>query len=201
MIYKGEKMKFKYILPIIIFLLAIPSTAFAIDSQTLDNLVFLLAQPEPVDWSDGTFDDATLIEGFEAIYEMSIEEGNDGQTRSVLWAMGETGLASFIPILINEFENETMIACYALGKISEDASVTALISMLENEDRYVREAAVWSLGNITYGADLEESKTDALEALNDRLDLEEETWIAEMIDAAIILIETGVITDSAFDTM
>ncbi len=201
MIYKGEKMKFKYILLIIIFLIAIPSTALAIDSEKLDNLIFLLAQPEPVDWSDGTFDDATLIEGFEAIYEMSIEEGNDGQTRSVLWAMGETGLATFIPILLDELENETMIACYALGKISEDASVTALISMLENEDRYVREAAVWSLGNITYGADLEESKTDALEALNDRLDLEEETWIAEMIDAAIILIETGVITDSAFDTM
>ncbi|MCK4721372.1 hypothetical protein KAU08_11955, partial [bacterium] len=123
-------MKFKYILLIIIFLIAIPSTALAIDSEKLDNLIFLLAQPEPVDWSDGTFDDATLIDGFEAIYEMSIEEGNDSQTRSVLWAMGETGLATFIPILLDELENETMIACYALGKISVDASVTALISML-----------------------------------------------------------------------
>lgn len=201
MTYKGEKMKFKYILPIIIFLLAIPSTASAIGSETLDNLVFLLAQPEPVDWSDCAFDDATLIEGFEAIYEMSIEEGNDSRTRSVLWAMGETGLASFIPSLINEFENETMIACYALGKISEDASVAALISMLENEDRYVREASVWGLGNIIYGSDLEESKINALEALNDRLDLEEETWIVEMIEAAIILIETGLVTDSVFDTV
>jgi HEAT repeat protein len=113
--------------------------------------------------------------------------------------MGETGLASFIPILVDELENETMTACYSLGKISEDASVTALISMLENDDRYVREAAVWSLGNITYGADLEDSKADALEALNDRLELEEETWIVEMIEAAIILIETGLITDSVFD--
>ncbi len=201
MTYKGEKMKFKYILPIIIFLLAITSTAYAIGSETLDNLIFLLAQPEPADWSDGTFDDAILIEGFEAIYEMSIEEGNDSRTRSVLWAMGETGLASFIPTLINEFENETMIACYALGKISVDASVNALIPMLENEDRYVREASVWGLGNITYGADLDDAKADALEALNDRLDLEEETWIVEMIEAAIILIETGLITDSVFETM
>lgn len=190
----------KIILAIAIFALAIPSTAFAIDSQTLDNLNFLLTQPEPIAWDNGIFDDATLIEGFGIIYEQAVNDENDSQVRRVLWAMGETGLGSFVPILIDELDNETMTACYALGKISSEDSVLALIPMLDHEDRFVREAAVWSLGNITYGETLEDAKLSALEALNERLSTEEETWIADMIDAAITLIKTGIITDPAFDS-
>ncbi|MCX6645689.1 MAG: HEAT repeat domain-containing protein [bacterium] len=189
----------KYLLPIVIIIVAIPTAAFAIDSQTLDNLIFLLSQPEPVAWNDSSFDDATLIEGFTTIYELSLDNDTPSQLHSVIWAMGETGLEAFVPILIGELENEPTLACYALGKISCDDSVDALIPMLENEDRFVREAAVWGLGNITYGENLEEAKSAALDKLNERLTAEDEAWIVDMIGAAIELIETGIITSPVFD--
>ena len=198
------KMKLKYILtftilPVLAILIAIPSTAFALDSQTLDNLIFLLSQPEPIAWDDCSIDDATLIEGFSTIYEMSLDNETPSQLHSVIWAMGETGLEEFIPILTGELENEPVLICYALGKISCEDSVNALIPMLDNEDRFVREAAVWGLGNITYDESLDDAKASALYALKSRLDEEVEPWIIEMIDAAITLIETGIITSPAFD--
>jgi HEAT repeat protein len=198
------KMRFKnivlqYLLPIVIIAIAIPSAAFAIDSQTLDNLAFLLTQPEPVNWSDSAFDDATLIEGFTAIYESSLDNDTPSQLHSVIWAMGETGLEAFVPILKGELENEPVLASYALGKISCEDSVNALIPMLSNDDKFVREAAVWGLGNIAYGDNLEEEKVAVLDALNERLTEEDEAWIIEMISSAIDLIETGIITSPVFD--
>ena len=192
-------MKFKLFIPLLVTIFCIPFAAKAIDQATIDQLIFLLRQPEGNFWSDGTFDDTTLYEGFTIIRQQAIDNEDDILHRKVLWAMGETGLAIFAPYLIESMEAEPIAVCYALGKIPSEAGVYVLIGVLEDEDMYIREAAAYSLGALPYTEAFEEAKEDAILALKSHLQIEEEEWVRETIDAAIVMIETGVATIEAYE--
>lgn len=185
-------------IPALLILLLVPLAARAIDQDTLDRFVFLLQQPEWDMWGDGVFDEATLYDGLEEIYATAKDEGNDILARKALWAMGETGLAAFAPTLVGAIEDEPITVCFALGKVSSEDGVHALIEALDNEDEQIRDAAAWGLGNVPYISGLEEAQQEALDALAARLDTEEEDWVREDILAAITLIETGLATNEAF---
>ncbi len=172
----------------------------ALDRETIDNLIFLLGQPEPVHWSEMDIDDAILLEGFNEIYIMAVGDEDDMLRLSVIAAMGETGLVDFADVIIEELEVDPLTACYALGKIASEDGVTALMEYLDHEDMFIREASVWALGKVPYTSSMEEAKEDALVALNNRLEEEGEDWILELIDAAIIYLETGVVTNPAFES-
>ncbi len=191
-------MRIKFFIPVLIILLLVPMAARSADQETIDRFIFLLQQPEWDMWDDGVFDDATLQDGLSTIYDQAVADGNDILYRRVVWAMGVTGLLGFVPTVTDALNTEGVVACYALGKLSSEDSVTALIGMLDNDDMHVRDAAVWGLGNIEYTSGMEDAQTSAVDALNDRLAVEEEDWIRESIDSAVVLIETGIITDEMF---
>lgn len=191
-------MRFKVILPAIIAFLIIPTLALAISQELVDRFEFLLEQPEWDMWDDGTFDDADLIEGFDIIYANAVAEEDDIMVRRVMWAMGVTGLTEFVDTLTDEMENEPIVVCYALGKIPSDDGVYALIEELDNDDEQVRDAAAWGLGSIPYTDEMDESLADAIEALYLRVGEEEEDWVLDTVEAAITLLETGIITDEGF---
>jgi HEAT repeat protein len=168
--------------------------AKAVDQGTVDQMISLLRQPDWNRWSEGIFDDNTLIEGLTAVYTQAID-GDDEQLRAMaIWAMGETALTEFVPKIIEDLELDPFIACYALGKIPSEDGIHALIGMLDHEDMFVRDSAVWGLGSAPYTDSMEEAREDALNALKDRLHEEKEDWIVVNIQAAITLIETGVAT-------
>lgn len=185
---------------IILTVLLAAMSAWAVDRETIENLKFLLMQPGPIYWADMDIDDAVLIEGFTEIHAAAVIDDTEGLRAQVLWAMGETGFIDFVPILIDELETNQSTACYALGKISSDDGVEALIPMLDNEDMFVREAAIWALGSIPYTISMDESKELAKSSLETRLEAEEEDWLIDMINAAIVFIETGVAINPAFDS-
>jgi len=192
-------MRIRLFIAALIVLLLVPFAAKAIDQATIDLYVFFLQQPEFDSWGDGTFDDQDLLEGLDIIYQQAVEDEDDIMVRRVIWAMGETGLVGFLPNITEALESEPTVACYALGKIASEDAVNELIGMLDHEDDQVRDAAVWGLGNMPYIDGMEESKEDAVDALNELLEVEEEDWIREDIEAAVVLIETGVITDESFE--
>jgi hypothetical protein len=186
------------IIAVFFILIALPS--WAVDRETIDNLTFILTQPGPIHWADMDIDDATLIEAFNEIYATSVDNGDDGLRAQVVWAMGETGIVDFVPTIIGVLEYDPSTACYALGKISSDDGAEALIGMLDNEDMFVREAAIWGLGKMPYLVSMDDSKANAVAALENRLESETEDWLKDLINAAITFIQTGVATDPAFDT-
>ncbi len=192
-------MKFKLFIPLLIIILCVPFAAKAIDQATVDQFIFLLQQPELNIWGDGTFDDTTLQEGFTIIRQQAIDDENDILHRKVLWAMGETGLTVFVPDLVDSMEAESISVCYSLGKLPSEAGVYVLIDMLDDEDMYIREAAAYGLGSLPYTEAFEEAKDDAILALQAHLQIEDEEWVRETIDAAIVMIETGVATIEAFE--
>jgi len=191
-------MRIKLFATALIILLLIPVVSRAVDQETMDRYIFLLQQPEWNFWGDGVFNDNTLLEGLDQIYVQAVTDGDDILVRRVVWAMGETTLTGFTPSVIATLETEPVVACYALGKLSSVESVAALIVMLDDDDMQVRDAAVWGLGNITYGDGMEEIRDDAVDALNARLETEEEDWVREDIQAAVTLIETGLISSEIF---
>jgi HEAT repeat protein len=185
---------------ILLTVILIPFTARAIDQSTIDNLIFLLDQPEWNQWGDGVFDDVTLYDGFQAIYARSVNENDEILMRKVLWAMGETGLPFFAPTLIGAIPDEPISACMALGKMPSVDGVDALIVMLDNDDPQVRDAVAWALGNMPYDSSMSDARDRAVSALNSRLLKETEDWVKKTISGAVVYIQTGVATDPAFDT-
>jgi hypothetical protein len=174
--------------------------ARAVDRTTIENLTLLLSQPGQIDWVNMEIDDATLIEGLNEIYSTSVQNRNDSIRASVIYAMGERGLVDFVPVIVGELENDPSTACYALGKIPSDDGVQALIRVLDNDDMFARQAAIWALGSIPYTEAMAESKETAKTALQNHLETESEAWLIDFTNAAIVFIETGVATDPAFDT-
>jgi hypothetical protein len=170
------------------------------DRETIENLTFLLSQPGQINWADMEIDEATLIEGFNQIYATAVQNRTDDIRASVIYAMGETGFVDFVPVIVGELENDPSTASYALGKIPSVDGVQALIPILDNEDMFVREAAIWALGSIPYTESMDESKEQAKTALENHLETETEAWLVDFTDAAIVFIESGVATNPAFDT-
>lgn len=176
------------------------SAAMAIDPATIDNMELLLQQPEWNEWGNGAFDDTTLYDGLTAIYARSVNEGDSRLLRKVIWAMGETRLIFFVPMVIGVLPDEPEIACFALGKIPSEDAVDALIEMLDDSDKYTRDAAAWGLGNNPYPRDQSEVKSRVLAALRERLAEEREEWIRTTLAGAVEMVETGVSSAAAFST-
>ncbi len=193
-------MRTKLFFGMLIIILLTSTSAWAITQDTLDKIVFLLGQPEGNPWDNSsTFSDTDLREGLELVYQMAVDDENVNLKNSVLWAMGETGIGTFDTIIIGEFENEPSIVCYALGKIPSEDGVHTLIEALDDEDHFVREAAAWGLGKLPYSYGLDDLQDVAMDALNARLEVEEEQFIIDTIEAALVFIETGVAISSAFE--
>jgi hypothetical protein len=72
-----------------------------------------------------------------------------------------------------------------------------LIGASGHEDRFVREAAYWGLAKMNYYQLEDEVKEKAVNALNARLEVEDEDWLVEKIQASITYIETGIVTDES----
>jgi len=191
-------MRARFLIMVLIAVLLAPVAAKAVSQETIDQFVFLLQQPEWDKWDEGVFDDATLTEGLDAVYDKAVADADDILYRRVIWAMGETALPAFVPTLVDSLEDEPLVACFALGKISSEDGVNALIGMLDNDDIQVRDAAAWGLGNMLYTDEMKEVRDDAVSALKARLDVEEEDWIVEDIQAAITFIETGIAINPAY---
>lgn len=180
--------------------LAMPLASRAIDQTKIDNMIFFLMQPEANPWGDGiVFSDSELYEGLETIFQQAVNDGNtDLETRAV-WAMGETGIGIFDTSIISAYDVAPETVLYSLGKIPSEAGVELLISALDDDDMFVREAAVWGLGKVPYNYGLEDSQQTAIDALNLRLAVEDQEFITQMINAAIVYIQTGVVTNAAFE--
>ena len=69
-------------------------------------------------------------------------------------------------------------ACVALGNIGDDTAVPALARALRNGESLVRGHSAWALGRI--------GGHNAIEALEGALSLEQDSWAAEEIDAALV---------------
>lgn len=193
-------MRTKLFFGMLIIILLIPTSAWAISQDTLDHMVFLLSQFEGNPWDNSnTFNDTDLREGLELIYQTAIDDEDVNLKNRVLWAMGETGIGTFDTTIIGEFENEPTAVCYALGKIPSEDGFNILIEALDDEDVFVREAAAWGLGKLPYSYGLDDLQDVALDALNARLEVEEEEFILDTIEAAKVFIETGVAISSAFE--
>ena len=186
------------LIPLLIALFLIPTASKAATQSEIDNLTFLLRQYEWDQWDEGVFNDNLLLDALPVIRQNAINAGDDILRSKVIYAMGETGLVGFVPILIEELDFEPAIVCYALGKISSSESVDALVTELGDEDMQVRDAAVWGLGNMVYTSEMETARDDALTALKSQRSREDESWVRDDIDAAITLIETGVIDSLIF---
>jgi len=191
-------MRNKLLIPLLIALFLIPTASKAATQSEIENLTFLLRQFEWDQWDEGVFNDNLLLDALPIIRQNAMDAGDDILRSKVIYAMGETGLVGFVPILIEELDFEPAIVCYALGKISSSDSVDALITGLEDEDMQVRDAAVWGLGNMVYTVEMETARDDALNALKSQLSREEESWVRDDIGAAITLIETGIIDSLIF---
>ena len=70
-------------------------------------------------------------------------------------AIARKAPVTFVPAIIEALDSEPTSACYALGKLSSEDGVYALIGMLDNEDMQVRDAAVWGLGSLPYVSGME----------------------------------------------
>lgn len=193
-------MRTRTFITILITILAMPLAARAIDQVTLDHMVFLLGQPEVNAWdNNNTFTDAELYEGLEMVFQMVVEDDDQILLAKVIWAMGETGIGIFDETLIGIYDGHETAVLAALGKIPSEAGVEFLIEALDDEDRFVREAAAWGLGNVPYDYGLDEAGELAIDALNARLEVEEEEFIIDMINAAIAFIDTGVATSVVYE--
>jgi HEAT repeat protein len=193
-------MRIKLFLVILTAAFLLPVAARAIDQSTLDQMSFLLNQPEWNQWGDNIFDDTTLYDGLTAIYAQAVNDGDDVMVRKVVWAMGETGLAVFVPTIIGVLPDEPVIGCIALGKIPSESGVDALIGMLGNDDQWAREAAAWGLGAMPYDQSLSDARDKAIAALNASLTTESESWVRETISAAVSTIQTGIPASVEFET-
>lgn len=194
-------MRTKLFFGMLIIILLTPTSAWAITQDTMDHMVFLLNQFEGNPWDNSnTFNDTDLREGLDLIYHMAVDDEDVSLKNRVLWAMGETGIGTFDAIIIGEFENEPTAVCYALGKIPSEDGFYILIEALDDEDCFVREAAAWGLGKLPYSYGLDDLQDVALDALDARLEVEEEDFILDTIEAALVFIETGVATSRAFET-
>jgi len=191
-------MRVKLFIPVLILLLLVPSMVNAATQDEIDNLTFLLRQFEFDGWDDGNFDDGLLLDAFPVIHTNAINVGDDILRSKVIWAMGETGLTGFVPLLIAELEFDATIGCFALGKISSIDAVDALVTMLPDEDMQVRAAAAWGLGNMLYTVDMDDAKQSAVDSLQAQLSVEEEDWVRSDMEAAVTLIETGIIDSPIF---
>ena len=191
-------MRTKILLGLVIAALVIPIAVKAVSQDTIDRFIFLLNQPEWNRWGEGVFGDADLLDGLESIYYQAVSDNDSTLQRKVIWAMGETGIVQFAPTVASAMSTEPVSVCYALGKLPSEESVDSLIGILDNDDVQVRDAAVFGLGSMNYSSDLIPARDLAVQALNDRLSIEKESWVLDDIQAAITLIITGVITSETF---
>ncbi|HEX9745821.1 MAG TPA: HEAT repeat domain-containing protein [bacterium] len=183
----------------IVAILLVGVKAMAIDQDTVDQMKFFLSQPEPMNWAEMQFPKGVLVEGLAEIHQSGIADGDEFMRDQSVWAMGETGYAEFVPTVIQYLDSDVngAIACFALGKLWSAESVDALIGASGHEDRFVREAAYWGLAKMNYYQLEDEVKEKAVNALNARLEVEDEDWLVEKIQASITYIETGIVTDES----
>ena len=193
------KAKISILIAFLIPIIMIPTAAFAVDQSTVDTMIFLIQQPDWDLWDEQPFDDVTLIEGLDAVYEQSGEDGDTLLQSEAVYAMGETGLNVFAPTIIAHLEFDPVPSCYALGKLTSNDGVTALIEFLDDDDKFVREAAIVAIGSISYSSMIVDQSNTALSALHSRLSSETESWLSDKIESAITMINTGVATDPAFE--
>ncbi len=194
----------KGLIPVILLLLFVPALwpypADAAGRDVTDRFIGLLNLPEGWDgWSEGVFDDATLVDGLTSIYEGSIDGTIDVPMEYILYAMGETGLVEFLEPINDAIDTEPISACFALGKIPSVDAVHKLEDMLGHENRHVRDIAAYSLGKYPHYELFDGLQYEVLDALNARLEVEKEEWIKDDIDAAIVYIKTGVAINAAFE--
>ncbi|HKZ42912.1 MAG TPA: HEAT repeat domain-containing protein [Candidatus Hodarchaeales archaeon] len=177
-----------FILTLLSFLL-VQIPAWSVDQRTFEKLVDCLYDFEENIWPLGVFDDQTLEEGLPEVYGYAIEEGKHALEVRSLWAMGQTGLIAFEPILLDAMEEHPTICCGALSNIPSEDSLRAIIAKLNDEDLLVRIAAVKALQVVPYYAEFPEAAQEALGMLNVRKN--EETYEDLLIDIseAIDLIE------------
>ena len=173
----------------ILLWLLIPSNASAVDQHIIDSLLIKLNFFEETSWETFEFDDQTLIEALEYIYAVALQGDDFPLQRKTLHAMGMTGLVEFTPTLINALNSEPFSACWALGKMPTEQAVDALISMLPNAVQRTRKAAIWALWDFPYYLDFPGTSSAALDALYARLEIEEDAFLLEQIQAAIYAIE------------
>lgn len=192
-------MRIKLFLTVLFMMGTISGIARAVDQQTIDNMIFLLRQPEWNQWGDAPFDDLTLYDGLQAIYAQSVNSNDEILRKQAIWAMGETGLTAFVPTVVGAISDDPVVACFALGKLPSEYSVETLISMLDNKDPHVRDSAAWGLGNMPYHSGMLAAKAKAIEALNAHKSVEKESWVKATIAAAIDMIQSGIPTSAAFE--
>ena len=183
-------MQLRIFIPILILTLFVPLTARAVDQETLDLMLFLIQQPEGNPWNDGTFDDQTLEDGLEALYDLAVSEDWDEEQGKIIWAMGETTLPAFIATLTGALAEEPNLVLRALGKIPSEDVIDPIIGMLDDDDMRIRNAAVQGLHIFPAYGEYPDAMDDALDALTACLLTETEDWILENIREAIAWIDT-----------
>jgi len=119
--------------------------------------------------------------------------------RGVFDALGNLGdvpgvVTALIEVINSDDPDRPMHAAYALAKIGPDASdaVPHLIELYDDENMYVRKAAIYALGEINPGAAIMDTLIEALEDSSPQVQMEASAAIGKVgtdaIDAVPILL-------------
>lgn len=174
---------------IIGLLFLFPVSSKAVDQQTIDHILFILDQPSGTDWSEIGYDDQTLIDAFEELYQTGALTEDDYLCENVLAAMGNTGFVEFEPTITGAFEDYPIMSLSAIGNIPTETAIAFIISILYDEIPDFRERAAMCLLSIDFYMLFPESTWDAYNALQECLAVETEDWVIETMAKAILVIQ------------
>ena len=176
---------------VIILFFLLPASAHAIEQERTDFMRLLLIQSSFDEWDAGWFTEQDLEDGLTLLFNEAELENNEDARNNVIWAMGQTGLEVFVPILTGVIDEEPFHASVALSNIPSEDGVAAMIGYLDYSDPIERAEVVYYLGDFKFYSNFQDARDDALVALSDRLAVESEGWIIEKIhDAIIKILET-----------
>lgn len=84
--------------------------------------------------------------------QSAYDEGDRDMRASAIFAMGRSADKAWIPIILRELRNEETALRYeaatAAGELAAPEAMAQLVKMVDDPDGQVREAVVWSLGQI-----------------------------------------------------
>ena len=161
-----------------------------VDQSTIQLLMQLLYRFEDNTWTDTGIDRLTLVEGLKEIYETAVATSDSELRIRVIYAMGDSGLIEFYPVLLSAIEFSPFLVCLTLCSMPTDDAVPAVIPYLNDDSETTRSGAIWALGGFPYYAEYPHAGEEALTALYNRLEMEPEDWLRDEIADAIATIES-----------
>jgi hypothetical protein len=161
-----------------------------VDHNTINQLMQLLNRFEDNTWDDLGIDKMDLISGLTEIYDMAASKSDSDLQLKVLFAMGDSGIVEFYPILLSAIDFEPFLVCMALCNMPTGDAIPVVIPYLNDDIIRIRRGAIWALEGFPFYSEFPHARERALLALCDRLELEQVDWLRDEIKGAIAKIES-----------